>query len=62
MKYMIGQRVIYYSGPCPGVICVVCAPEPCSEVGKTFWIDNPEKGYKHWVDERNVKPLTGGQL
>lgn len=51
-EYMIGQRVIYGS-----VICVVCAP-----LSDDMWIDNPEKGYKHWVSKGNIKPLPNGQL
>lgn len=54
-EFMIGQRVIY-----AGVICTVCRPErkDCREI----WIDNPEKGHKHWVAESNLKPLPNGQL
>ena len=53
---MIGQRVIYQN-----VICVVCSPEDAMCADK-IWIDNPEKGYKHWVDENNIRPLPGCQL
>lgn len=56
MNFMIGQRVIYGN-----VICVVCAPENTMYADK-LWIDNPEKEYKHWVDEKNLKALPGGQL
>ena len=54
MKFMIGQRVIYNN-----IICVVCKPE---RVDGNTWIDNPEKGYKHWAAEGNLKALPGGQL
>lgn len=56
MRPMIGQRVVYH-----GVICTVCAPEdgiPTTNV----WVDNPEKGYKHWASPDNIKPLPNGQL
>jgi hypothetical protein len=54
--YMIGQRVIYNGN----VICTVCKPERkgCTEL----WIDNPAKGYPHFVDPNNLRPLPGGQL
>lgn len=54
--FMIGQRVIYQN-----VICVVCKPENNNAQDRT-WIDNPEKGYKHWVSEDNIKPLPDGQF
>jgi hypothetical protein len=53
-NFMIGQRVIYND-----VICTICKPE--RDDGNT-WVDNPEVGYKHWVDLRNLKPLPNGQL
>lgn len=57
-KFMIGQRVIYYD-----VICIVVPPNKGHPVkADEVWIDNPEKGYCHWVDIRNVKPLPNGQL
>ena len=56
--FMIGQRVVYHN-----VICVVCAPETEGHITKDqCWIDNPEKGYKHWVEVQNIKPLPNGQL
>jgi len=58
MKYMIGQRVIYHN-----VICVVCKPsDPRDQNSKEVWVDDPERGYKHWVAWSNIKPLPGGQL
>lgn len=58
MKYMIGQRVIYQN-----VICTICMPDREDQFsqGET-WINNPEKGYKHWVSEDNIRPLPNGQL
>ena len=56
MEYMIGQRVIYQ-----GVICIICRPENDCNPGAP-WIDNPKVGFKHWVDEDNIKPLPNGQL
>lgn len=56
-KFMIGQRVIYGK-----VICVVCAPEHVNSHTDPTWIDNPEKGHKHWVDIGNLKALPNGQL
>lgn len=55
MRYLIGQRVIYHN-----VIVTICKPERkgCTRT----WVDNPEKGYPHWVDECNIKPLPNGQL
>lgn len=59
-EFMIGQRVIFQ-----GVICVVCKPET-STINKgcavDVWLDNPERGYKHFADEGNVAPLPNGQL
>ncbi|MBL4904258.1 MAG: hypothetical protein JKY62_16670 [Desulfocapsa sp.] len=56
--YMIGQRVIYHN-----VICRICIPETAHELTEDrIWINNPEKGYKHWVSKSNIKPLPNGQL
>jgi hypothetical protein len=56
MKFMIGQKVIYND-----VICTICQPEnPKSSFD--YWIDNPEKGYKHGTIIGNIKPLPNGQL
>lgn len=55
LDYMIGQRVIYNN-----VICVVCKPE--NNYSEYPWIDNPGKGYKHFVYPDNLKPLPNGQL
>ena len=60
--YLIGQRVLYGN-----VICTVCVPYPKQQKSNTtedteIWIDNPEKGYKHFVSKDNIKPLPNGQL
>lgn len=55
-EYMIGQRVIYYD-----VICTVCKPER-TDTSFEIWVDDPKRGYKHGVDESNLKPLPNGQL
>lgn len=58
MQVLIGQRVIY-----EGVICTVCRPEiGVAPDAQKPWIDNPEKGYRHWVSIDNLKPLPNGQL
>lgn len=54
--FMIGQRVIYQN-----VICVVC-PSETKEGVRRLWVNNPEKGHKHWVDPSNLSPLPNGQL
>lgn len=54
--FMIGQRVIYQ-----GVICTICTPENKNNSFE-YWIDNPERGYKHGVSESSIKPLPNGQL
>jgi hypothetical protein len=51
-KYMIGERVIYQN-----VVCTICRPE-YKESSFDVWIDNPERGYKHGVDEANLTPLA----
>lgn len=48
----LGLQVVYM-----GTICTVCRPENNLNPTKT-WIDNPERGYKHWADECNLKPIT----
>ena len=61
-KFMIGQRVIYSNTIC--IVCPterICRPENSSN-RKIFWINNPSKGYRHWVSESNLKPLPNGQL
>ena len=60
--YFIGQRVLYGN-----VLCTVVPPEtdpndPAYLSGRIVWVDNPEKGYKHWVSVGNAKPLPNGQL
>lgn len=55
--FMIGQRVIYQN-----VICTVCTADHNHTDKDCIWIDNPERGYRHWVAEHNVQPLPGGQL
>lgn len=54
--FKIGQRVLYQN-----VICVVC-PSETKEGIHRLWIDNPERGYKHWVSPHNIQPLPNGQL
>lgn len=55
-NFMIGQRVIYGN-----VICVICEPE-VKEYNYEYWVDNPQKGYKHGVATSNIKPLPNGQV
>lgn len=58
--FLLGQRVIYQN-----VICTICKPEHNGHLNgavENIWIDNPEKGYCHYVAISNLKPLPGGQL
>jgi hypothetical protein len=54
--FIVGQRVIYQN-----VICTIAPPDHMRDFEK-IWINNPERGYKHWVSPSNLKPLPNGQL
>ena len=69
MEYMIGQRVIFRDmigrdtdhPEIVDVICMICTPE-IGRGGSEIWIDNPARGYKHWIGEGNIKSLPNGQV
>jgi hypothetical protein len=52
VNFIIGDLVVWQ-----GITCTVCKPENLLSPDKV-WIDNPDKGYKHWVDPFNLKHLV----
>lgn len=52
--FLIGSKWVYF-----GVIVTIISDK--SQVGENnIWIDNPSKGYEHWVAKSNLAPIPEG--
>jgi hypothetical protein len=64
MNFLINQRVIVHDeiGTVQRGASVVDGPPRVEPRDGCVWVYLPSKGYASCYDERNVKPLPGGQL